>query len=76
MVASTITHSLFWKDVTVLHLTKNMRLLAHTESVTDSEQTYANDFANWLLQLGEGKLNGVDHNLSIELPQGFPLTAC
>jgi hypothetical protein len=52
-----------------------MRLLANSESVTDSEWTYANDFANWLLQLGDGKLNGADDNLSVELPQGILLTA-
>jgi hypothetical protein len=52
-----------------------MRLLANVESMTDSERTYANNFANWLLQLGDGKLNGADDNLSIELPQGIPLTA-
>jgi len=74
IVASTISHTLFWKHVTVLHLTKNMRLLANAESMTESEQTYANNFANWLLQLGDGKLNGADDNLSVELPQGFPLT--
>jgi ATP-dependent DNA helicase PIF1 len=75
IVASTITHSLFWKDVAILRLTKNMRLLANADSMTDSERTYANDFANWLLQLGDGKLNGADDDLSIKLPQGFPLTA-
>ena len=51
-----------------------MRLLANADSMTDSERTYANDFGNWLLQLGDGKLNGADDNLSVELPQGFPLT--
>jgi ATP-dependent DNA helicase PIF1 len=72
IVASTITHSPFWKDVTVLRLTKNMRLLANAESMTDAELSYANDFANWLLQLGEGKLNGADDDMSVELPQGLP----
>jgi hypothetical protein len=51
-----------------------MRLLANAESMTDAELSYANDFANWLLRLGDGKLNGTDDNLSVELPQGFPLT--
>jgi ATP-dependent DNA helicase PIF1 len=53
-----------------------MRLLAIAESMTDLERTYANGVANWLLQLGDGKLNGADDNLSVELPQGFPLTTC
>jgi hypothetical protein len=68
LVASSIAKSKFWKNVEVLRLTKNMRLLAQSARMTPTEYEHANQFAEWLLEVGDGK---TDHGTKVELPEGI-----
>ncbi|XP_071704334.1 uncharacterized protein [Rutidosis leptorrhynchoides] len=54
IVNASLHSSYLWRDVTVLELTKNMHLRSGTNEMDDSELA---DFANWILKIGEGKLN-------------------
>jgi len=78
IVASTITCSIFWKDVTILRLTTNMRLLANSQHMTNVEIQHANDFTDWLLRLGEGALNDSEDTMMVQLPEGssYPHSHC
>jgi hypothetical protein len=51
---------MIWSQVTVLHLKQNMRLEALPED---------QEFANWLLQIGDGKHTAADGTM--ELPAGM-----
>ena len=42
-----------------MKLTKNMRLLAQSEWMTPEERVRAEDFAQWLLSVGEGSDDAV-----------------
>ena len=68
IVAATITYSLFWRHVTVLHLSINMRLLADAEEMTPNDRLQAEEFAAWLLQVDEGRLNDLDDSMTVKLP--------
>jgi ATP-dependent DNA helicase PIF1 len=71
MSLPTVTNSVLWHSVTVLHLTENMRLAVSGASV--ALQTEISLFSNWVLDLGEGKLpvvprgDGADSNL-VDIP--------
>ncbi|KAM0847422.1 hypothetical protein ACQ4PT_055022 [Festuca glaucescens] len=71
VVAATVTNSVLWHSVTVLHLTENMRLAV--PGATDALQQEILLFSNWVLDLGEGKLpvvprgDGTDSNL-VDIP--------
>ncbi|XP_071695262.1 uncharacterized protein [Rutidosis leptorrhynchoides] len=54
IVNASLHSSYLWRDITVLELTKNMRLRSGTNEMYDSELA---DFAYWILKIGEGKLN-------------------
>ena len=71
IVAATITYSLFWRYVTVLRLSINMRLLANAEEMTPNDRLQAEEFAAWLLQVGEGRLNNLDDSMTVKLPSGI-----
>ena len=45
-----------------------MRLLAQAATMTDVDHERAETFAAWLLDIGDGTLNGPDD--SIEIPDG------
>jgi hypothetical protein len=68
IVASTITHAPFWKDVKVMQLKVNMRVLAQAANMTPEERIHATQFAAWQLEVGEGTTN--DDGISIKLPPG------
>ena len=70
IVAATLTHSIFWKDVHVLRLTINMRLLADSERMSQTDRLYAEGFAAWLLQVGEGRLDNSNDSIIVKLPTG------
>jgi len=55
ILASSIVHAPFWKDVQLLKLTINMRLLARASEMTSAQRFQAELFAQWLLAIGEGK---------------------
>ena len=59
-MAATISNAIFWKDVTMMHLTTNMRLLQQVNHKSEEAIEYtlaAQQFAAWLLEVGEGKRN-------------------
>ncbi|KAM0049426.1 putative DNA helicase Pif1, P-loop containing nucleoside triphosphate hydrolase [Helianthus debilis subsp. tardiflorus] len=66
IVNASLTSSYIWDHCKVLTLTKNMRLIAGS-GMHDVEQTQI--FAQWLLDLGEGKLGGCnDGDAIIDIP--------
>ncbi|XP_076909136.1 uncharacterized protein LOC143566277 [Bidens hawaiensis] len=66
IVNSSLSSSYLWSECKVLRLTKNMRLNVVGDS-TNMEQTKM--FAQWLLDLGEGKVGGTnDGEAIIEIP--------
>ncbi|KAK9074064.1 hypothetical protein SSX86_006661 [Deinandra increscens subsp. villosa] len=66
IVTSCITASYIWRECKVLKLTKNMRLLQGHDEV-DLEETAS--FAQWLLDVGEGKVGGDnDGEAIIDIP--------
>jgi PIF1-like helicase len=69
-VAASLQRTSFWKDVKVLHLTQNMRLLGQSERMTRSEHSRAVEFADWLLQVGDGRVDLPDSQ-QIQLPPGM-----
>ncbi|GJY56098.1 ATP-dependent DNA helicase PIF1-like protein [Tanacetum coccineum] len=54
VVHATINSSYLWKKCTVLNLTVNMRL---GTGKTDSEKKEIEDFANWILNIGNGNID-------------------
>jgi PIF1-like helicase len=60
IIASTVSNASFWKDVTIFRLTMNMRLSHQHDDFSDGSMEHglsARQFAAWLLQVGEGKVN-------------------
>ncbi|XP_076927588.1 uncharacterized protein LOC143591184 [Bidens hawaiensis] len=67
IVNSSLSSSYTWSECKVLRLTKNMRLQLVSDSSYNMEQTKL--FAQWLLDLGEGKVGGTnDGEAVIEIP--------
>ena len=52
-----ISNASFWKDTTIMRLTVNMRLLAQARHMSLDQQHYTQDFAAWLLNVGNGSIN-------------------
>ena len=67
-MASAISNASFWKDVQKLRLRVNIRLLTQATTMTDVNRERVEAFAAWLLDIGDGTLNGPDD--SIEIPDG------
>ena len=67
ILASSIVHAPFWKDIQTFNLTINMRLLAQSEQMTATQLSQAESFAKWLLTVGEGRDNTVPLT---EIPEG------
>ncbi|XP_076883267.1 uncharacterized protein LOC143531983 [Bidens hawaiensis] len=66
IVNASLCSSHLWSSCKVLKLTKNMRL---TVGCNPSDFEEASQFANWLLEVGEGTLGGDnDGNSVIEIP--------
>jgi len=68
IVASTIAYAPFWKDVKVMPLKVNMRVLSQAASMTPEDHIYATQFAAWQLKVGDGSAN--NNGISIRLPSG------
>jgi len=59
-VAATISNATFWKDVIMMHLNTNMRLLQQLNLTSEEAMKCtlpAQQFATWLLEVGGGKIN-------------------
>ena len=55
VVHASLNMSYLWKHCTVLKLTKNMRLRVGCDPAAAEE---INEFADWILKIGEGKIGG------------------
>jgi len=75
-VGACLKRSLLWPHIQHLQLSVNMRLLRNADAPDIEEQT---NFANWLLQVGEGTIPGPspDHGISttITLPPQMVIPA-
>ena len=75
-VGACLKRSRLWQHIQHLHLSINMRLLRNADAPDIDEQT---EFANWLLQVGEGVIPGTssDHGISttIALPAHMVMPA-
>jgi PIF1-like helicase len=71
IVATTILYAPFWKDVKVMSLNVNMRLLAQADHMTEVEHRHATEFAAWQLKLGQGNVN--HDGFMIKLPMGMKM---
>jgi len=60
IVSASLQCSTLWPNITILHLTQNMRLRGDPNSVA---------FAQWLLDVGHGRNNTTAADGSIQLPQ-------
>ena len=57
IVASTIPYAPFWKDVKVMALKVNMRVLGQAATMTPEEHAYAPQFVAWQLKVGQRRRN-------------------
>ena len=73
IVASTISNAIFWKDVVLLKLNINMRLLSQAGQMDPERLQHAQSFANWLLEIGNGDVNSTSSN-EITLPDRMTST--
>ncbi|XP_057451917.1 uncharacterized protein LOC130743706 [Lotus japonicus] len=74
IVGSAINSSYLWKHCKVMRLTINMRLQNDASSSSASE---IKEFADWLLQVGDGTAPTVDEEESIiEIPQDLLVEQC
>ncbi|XP_071699877.1 uncharacterized protein [Rutidosis leptorrhynchoides] len=73
IVYASIYSSELWRECKVLKLTKNMRLL---QCVADSDVNEIFEFAKWILDIGEGKINlPNDGEADVEFPEDVLLNS-
>lgn len=73
-IIAAINSSKIWRNVTVLTLTKHMRLLGGTNK---SESQGLERFSKWILDIGEGKLNEPNSGeVEIDIPKDLLITYC
>ncbi|XP_057432625.1 uncharacterized protein LOC130725408 [Lotus japonicus] len=74
IVNATINSSYLWKQCQVLRLTKNLRLMS---SKSPDEHVDIQTFADWLLNIGDGKVNTTNDGVStIEIPNDLLISSC
>ena len=69
---ATLRNALFWSDVQIFHLTQNMRLLARADQMGPQQQQTARAFAEWLIQIGDGRREIMNDDGTVALPPGMP----
>ncbi|XP_023768468.2 uncharacterized protein LOC111917042 [Lactuca sativa] len=70
IVNASISSSYIWSNCKVLRLTKNMRLSLHTSNIEETTT-----FANWILNIGEGKVGGLnDGETIVDIPDDILIT--
>ena len=70
IVMAALNSSYLWKQVKVLQLTKNMRLLSNNLSTEEAKELQ--DFSQWILDIGDGKIgDGNDGEALIDIPEEF-----
>ena len=65
-----MTFSPFWKDIRVLRLSTNMRLLAQSHQMAPADQVYAEDFAKWVLDVGDAAATEPDNPFQVKILPG------
>lgn len=60
---STLQHGSFWREVTTLRLTVNMRL--HRPGLSEEQRTHIATFADWLKSVGSGTPRTPDDHITI-----------
>ncbi|KAL1225085.1 hypothetical protein V5N11_019217 [Cardamine amara subsp. amara] len=74
IVLASLNSSDIWDDVTVLKLTKNMRLMAEKDQQKAKE---IDEFSKWILDIGDGKINEPnDGEVLIDVPEDLLITKC
>ena len=74
IVNASMSSSRIWSECRLLTLTKNMRLTVGAE-LSNIEST--KEFANWLLQVGEGTVGGDnDGEVTIDIPDDLLINDC
>ncbi|KAD5317604.1 hypothetical protein E3N88_17550 [Mikania micrantha] len=74
IVNASLSSSYLWEKCKLLRLTRNMRL---TIGALASDIEHTNNFAKWLLDIGEGKVGGInDGEAIIEIPDDLLITQC
>ncbi|KAL4558213.1 hypothetical protein LXL04_036411 [Taraxacum kok-saghyz] len=64
IVGGSLSSSYIWRNCKVMKLTRNMRLSVQTSNVEE-----INTFGNWILDIGEGKVGGLnDGEAMIDIP--------
>ncbi|XP_071695650.1 uncharacterized protein [Rutidosis leptorrhynchoides] len=72
IVDASIHSSHLWKHCKVLRLTKNMRLISGSD---DNHRKELSEFADWILKIGEGKINEPnDGEADVTFPRDVLLT--
>lgn len=74
IVMASINKSYIWKHCKVLQLTKNMRLFSEPDC---REAEEIKEFSEWILQLGDGKINEPNTGETIiDIPKDLLVTNC
>src|SRR6266540_693636 len=66
IIAACLTQASFWPTVHNLHLKTNMRVL-HA-NLSPAERNQANEFANWLLSIGNGLTDDLNSSILHNMP--------
>jgi hypothetical protein len=66
IVTTSIKRSYLWKHFHILKLTKNMRLNSITDDVTEKQKVA--EFAEWILDIGNGKNTSAEGDQLIKMP--------
>ena len=76
IINTTITQSHLWQECKVFKLETNMRL--HKDNFDAQSKNQLREFANWLLQAGDGTITSTERNVNddeegywIEIPENL-----
>ncbi|XP_062007589.1 uncharacterized protein LOC133724759 [Rosa rugosa] len=64
IIEASLNYSYLWQSFKIFHLTENMRL--SKKNLTDEDRKNISAFANWLLQIGEGKIQSINYENDID----------
>jgi hypothetical protein len=71
IVNASIKRSYLWSYFTVYRLTQNMRLSCMSDNIEERKQLH--DFAEWILNIGDGKTSSNDGDELIKIPEDLLL---
>jgi hypothetical protein len=70
-VNASIKRSYLWSYFTVYRLTQNMCLSCMSDNIEEKKQLH--DFAEWILNIGDGKITSNDGDELIKIPEDLLL---